>query len=186
MVWLLIIALLLVAFGPILWLRPSARDRRLAALRAEGRKQGLRVEMRRYPKLDLRPEERVTAGGKHLEPLLESAVYLQPLEARLRNLPGWRILRGEEGLPAGPGWVFELGRRPDHPALRSLLDTLTPQLATLPADVVALECGLLDLGAYWLERPGSGAAEVAALAAWLRQTGQRLTELDQALAEPAP
>jgi hypothetical protein len=183
LVWLLIIALLLVAFGPILWLRPSPRDRRLAALRAEGRKQGLRIEMRRYPKLDLLPEERVTAGGKPIESLLEAAVYLQPLDPKLRHLPPWRILRGAEGLPARPGWVFELGRRPEHPALRAVLDALEPLLATLPADVEALECDPLHLGAYWLERPGNDVAAVVALAAWLREAAGRLTELERALAE---
>ena len=47
MTWLLIILVLVVAFGPVLWLVPSKRDKRLAALRSRARSAGLIVEMRR-------------------------------------------------------------------------------------------------------------------------------------------
>jgi hypothetical protein len=188
LVWLLIIVILLVAFGPILWLRPSPRDRRLTMLRAQGRKEGLLVEMRRYPKLDLAPEERVTAGGKPIPSMLESAVYLKPLDPKLRHLPGWRILRATEGLPALPGWVFELGRRPDSEHMRGVLAALEPLVARLPGDVVAVECDPLNLGVYWLERPGNGPAEVTALAGWLAEAAERLDalELEAALRAAGP
>lgn len=184
MVWLLIVVILLVAVGPLLWLRPTPRERRLAGLRTQARQDGLRVEMRRYPKLDLAPEDRVTAGGRPLSPELEAAVYLQPLPERLRRLPGWRVLRGDDGLAAWPGWVFELGRKPDHPALREALAAIADLIDTLPGDVVALECEPIALGAYWLERPGSTAAEVTALAGWLRAAADRIAGLDRALAGP--
>jgi hypothetical protein len=182
MVWLLIIVILLVAFGPILWLRPSPRDRRLTALRAQARKDGLRVEMRRYPHLDRAPEERVTAGGKPLESVRECAVYLQPLDPKLRHLPGWRILRAAEGLPAWPGWVFEIGTKPRDPQLQRMLDALALVVERLPGDVVGLECDPLNLGIYWLERPGNGPAEVTALAGWLRDAADRLVALELELA----
>lgn len=185
LVWLLIIVILLVAFGPILWLRPTARDRRLTGLRAAGRKAGLRVEMRRYPKLDRAPEERVTAGGKPISTLLEAAVYLQPLDPKLRHLPAWRVLRATDGLPAWPGWVFELGSKPQSEHLRRVQDVLAPLLERLPADVVGVECEPLDVGVYWLERPGSGPAEVDALAGWLREAAGRLAALELELAAAA-
>jgi len=184
MVWLIIVVILLVAFGPILWLRPSRRDRRLVALRGQARADGLRVQMRRYPKLDLLPEDRVTAGGKRLETLLEAAVYLKPLDPKLRILPGWRIQRGTEGLPAWPGWVFELGKRPDSALLRPMLQALEPLLARLPADVVALECEPREIGVYWLERPGNGPAEVTVLAGWLTEAAARLAALETELGAP--
>jgi len=182
LVWLLIVVILLVAFGPILWLRPTARDRRLTGLRAAGRKAGLRVEMRRYPKLDRAPEERVTAGGKPISSELEAAVYLQPLDPKLRHLPAWRVLRAADGLPAWPGWVFELGRKPHSEHLRSVLEALAPLIERLPADVVGVECEPLDVGVYWLERPGNGPAQVDALAGWLREAAGRLTGLEGELA----
>jgi hypothetical protein len=181
--WLIIIVILLVAFGPILWLRPSARDRRQSALRAQARKDGLQVEIRRYPKLDLQPEERVTSGGKPLDVQLEAAVYLTPLDPKLRHLPSWRVLRAADGLPAWPGWVFGVGARPEHPELRRVLAELEPLVAELKDDVKALECDPLALGAYWLERPGTGPADVTSLADWLRRAAARLTALDEVLAE---
>ena len=184
LVWLLIIVVLLVAFGPVLWLRPSPRERRLAALRAQARKDGLRVEIRRYPKQDLRPEDRVTAGGKLLDARLDAAVYLRPLETRLRQLSAWRILRGTDGLPALPGWVFEFDRKPDGAALRQALEELAPLLGELPADVVAVEVEPLDLGVYWLEGSGAGPAQVSSLAAWLGRAAARLGALDRALDPP--
>jgi len=177
--------ILLVAFGPILWLRPTARDRRLTGLRAAGRKAGLRVEMRRYPKLDRAPEERVTAGGKPLSTELEAAVYLQPLDPKLRHLPAWRVLRATNGLPAWPGWVFEIGSKPHSEHLHRVQDALAPLLERLPADVVGVECEPLDVGVYWLERPGNGPAEVDALAGWLRDAAGRLTALELELTAAA-
>ena len=55
MTWLLIILVLVVAFGPVLWLVPSKRDKRLSALRSRARAEGLIVEMRRIPKPDPAP-----------------------------------------------------------------------------------------------------------------------------------
>jgi len=182
-VWLIVIVILLVAFGPILWLRPSARDRRLTGLRSQARREGLQVEMRRYPKVDLAPEERVTAGGKPLAPLLESAVYLKPLARKLRELPAWRVLRGTNGLPAWPGWVFEVGTKPASPHLHRVLDVLATLVERLPEDVVALECEALNFGAYWLERPGNGPAELTSLAGLLAEAAAQLAALEQELAD---
>ena len=57
MTWLLIILVLVVAFGPVLWLVPSKRDKRLSALRSRARSEGLIVEMRRIPKPNPAPED---------------------------------------------------------------------------------------------------------------------------------
>jgi hypothetical protein len=177
---------MLLVIGPLMWLRPTPRERRLAALRGAAQSAGLRVTMRQLPKLDLAPEERVTPGGRPLPATRELAVYLHPLEPKLRALPVWRILRGSDGLPAWPGWVFEAGRKPDSPWLGRLLATLAPQVAGVPADVVALECDPFTLGAYWLERPGNGPAEAAALAAWLRDAAGAIGALEAALTPAEP
>jgi len=182
LVWAIIILAMLLVIGPLMWLRPTPRERRLAALRGAGQKAGLRVTLRQLPKLDLAPEDRVTPGGRPLPTTRELAVYLHPLEPKLRMLPGWRILRGSDGLPAWPGWVFESGRKPDNPWLGQLLATLAPHVERLPADVIALECDPFTLGAYWLERPHNGPAEAAALAAWLGDAAAVIGQLEAALA----
>lgn len=173
---------MLAAFGPLLWLVPSKRERRLAAMRQQARRDGLTVEMRQFPKLDVAPEERVSAGGQPLTALRESAVYLHPLAPRLRLLPAWRVLRGSDGLPAWPGWVFEFGSKPDSPVLPRVLAGLAALVAALPQDVVALQCESRGLGAYWLESPGTGPPQVSELATQLGAGAGILEALEAELA----
>jgi hypothetical protein len=63
-VWIIIIVIMLVAFGPLMWLRPSRRERRQAALRQRAYQEGMRVELRRLPKREPAPEERLSASGR--------------------------------------------------------------------------------------------------------------------------
>jgi len=181
MTWLIIIVVLIVAFGPVMWLVPSKRDRRLAAMRQQARQEGLLVEMRRLPKVDAAPEDRVTAGGRVREAVQELAVYQQPLKRRLRHLPRWRLLRSGPGIEALPGWAFEIGKKPQHPNLDAAIQALEPVFARLPADVLALECQDRTLDAYWLEKPENGPADVAVLADTLTSGGRSLEALDAAL-----
>ena len=183
MVWLVIILILIVAFGPIMWLMPSRRERRLAALRQRAYQHGMRVDLRRLPGVDVAPEDRVTAGGRSLDTTREYAAYVMPLPARLRMLPGWRVRRGAEGIRAAPGWAFEPGRRPEHPRLEAALETLTPFLTELPEDVAAVELEPLSLAAYWLEGPGTTPDRVDDLAARLAAAAKQLTGLDARLKE---
>ena len=43
MVWLVVIVIALVVIGSVMWLKPSARDQRLAVLRLDAIKRGLQV-----------------------------------------------------------------------------------------------------------------------------------------------
>lgn len=186
--WLIIAVIMIVAFGPILWLMPSPRERRLSSLRQRAYRLGMRVEMRRMPATDVAPEDRVTAGGRPRDTSRDCAVYLHSLSRRLRVLPtGWRVLRHGDGSEALPGWCFEAGRRPDHDRLREMLAVLEDTLTGLPQDVVALECEALAVGAYWLEGPATTPERVDDLAARLGAAATGLVDLDerlQAEAEP--
>jgi hypothetical protein len=181
MTWLIILVILIVAFGPVMWLVPSRRDRRLAAMRQQARQEGMVVELRRLPKPDPLPEERVTAGGRVLEPKQELAVYQWPLARRLRHLPVWRLLRKGAGIEALPGWAFEIGKKPRHGQLDAVLHTLEPMFARLPEDIMAVECEDRVLNAYWMEKPENGPAEVSALADTLASAAQSLEALEHAL-----
>ncbi|MFU8816416.1 MAG: hypothetical protein ACNA7W_13785 [Pseudomonadales bacterium] len=181
MVWIIIVVILLVAFGPLLWLMPSHRERRLAKLRQRAYSDGMRVELRRMPKQNLAPEERVSASGKPLDLTRECAAYIYPLPARLRMLPKWRVLRGDDGVPAYPGWVFDPGGRPDHPRLREMLEVLAPVVEGLPDDVVAVEAEPQNLAAYWLEGPGATPEKVGDLGSRLAVGASQVTELDRRL-----
>jgi len=181
LVWIIIAVIMIVAFGPLLWLMPTPRERRLATLRQQAYQQGMRVEMRRLPRQNVPAEDRVSPGGRGRDLSRECAAYVHPLPRRLRMLPAWRLLRGERGLPAVAGWVFEHGRKPQHPRLELALDAVADILQDLPEDVVALECEPQNVAGYWLEGPGTGAARVADLGAVLGRAATVLGELDERL-----
>lgn len=181
MVWIIIGVIFVVAFGPLLWLRPSPRERRLARLRQRAYELGLRVELRKLPRRDVAAEERVSAGGRPRDTTADYAAYISPLASRLRRLPGWRLLRHGDGMQALPGWWFEAGRRPDHDHLDASLAVLTDELTALPEDVIAVECQPLSLAGYWLEGPETSPERVDDLAARLGRAGAALTALDARL-----
>lgn len=183
MIWVVIVLIFLVAFGPLLWLMPSPRERRLAALRQSAYREGLRVEMRRLPRANPAAEERVTAGGRALDLNRECAAYLKPLGRRLRMLPAWRLLRHGDGVKAFPGWAFEPGQKPDHPRLDAAMAALATVVGELPDDVIALECEPQNIAAYWVEGPGSTPDQVTDLARQLAVAADALGALDRRLEE---
>jgi hypothetical protein len=93
-------------------------------------------------------------------------------------LPKWRLVRGDDGMPAYPGWVFEPGTRPDHPRLQAMLDVLAPVIQALPDDVLAVECDAQNLAGYWLEGPETTPDRVTDLAARLGAGARAVTDLD--------
>lgn len=179
MTWLIIAVVLLAAFGPVLWLLPSRRDRRLAALRQAAREAGLVVEIKRIPKTNPRPEERVSAGGVVREPVRDCAAYQWLLQRRLKHLPAWRLLR-QEGASDGPwpDWVFEPHVRASEPHLDEVMSLMRRELGSLPAGVIGLEAGERAVLVYWLEGADSGTDDVATIASTLKVLEAQLTALD--------
>ena len=186
MTWMLIGVVLLLAFGPVLWLVPSKKDKRLTALRARGRAEGLVVELRRIPKLDPTPQERVSSGGRIRTPSVECASYGYAMARKLNYLPGWRVLRvvlpDEADAEPDPfaDWRYE--KRPVGEGRRYLADMLQkvrPTLDQLPADVIALEISPRMLLVYWLEKPGSTVDTVVDIARSLRGLEGALGSLEE-------
>ena len=164
LIWLLVLAALAVAFGPILCFLPSKKDRRLARLRAEARRLGLQVELRPAPKLDASADERVTAGGRRRSPTHPSVCYWLALPPAAAAPEPWRLLRG----PAG--WVADA----DLPPPADLATRLLPLLEPLPEDAVALEHRSRSLGCCWLESFPAGAETAACLKAALTAIAKAL------------
>ncbi|NIP16275.1 MAG: hypothetical protein GWM88_16660 [Pseudomonadales bacterium] len=186
MTWLIIALILLAAFGPVLWLVPSKKDRHLSALREQARREGLVVELRRLPKLQPSARERVTAGGRVKEPLQECAAYIQTMRRRLVMLPSWRVHRGTGELPARPGWYFDFEQRARGEAVDATMAELGSLFERLPADVIALELTDRTLVAYWLERGAATRETVTDMASAMHSAEQALLDLDsriQSLAE---
>ena len=186
MTWILIALVLVIAFGPVLWLLPSKRDKRLAAMRSRAREEGLIVELRRIPKLDPTAEERVSPGGKVREPVVECASYALPLPRALKYLPAWRLVRAAADTAPDPFPRWQFDQRPKGEGrahLEPMLAATGARLERLPEDVAALEVSPRMLLAYWLERPGSTAETVPDLAAVLRDLAEALGALDAQIEE---
>lgn len=164
LIWLLALAALALAFGPILYFLPSKKDRRLAALRTEARRLGLQVELRPVPKLDAGANERVTAGGRQRSPTHPSVCYWLALPLATAPLDPWRLLRGPSG------WVADA----ELPPPEDLAARLLPLFDPLPEDAVAVEHRNRSLGCCWLERFPAGTETVASLKAALMDIAKAL------------
>lgn len=159
--------------GPLMWLRPTPRDRQLERLRGQGRRLGLNISIKEIPDPDPRPQDRVSSGGKLLQPRLNVALYALPLRlpasVEARHAPQWEVIRlrhdvrsevEEEG-SAGllPGWRFS---RPGLPLVESVVGPLSKLLAVAPRGTVKVEGDAQSVGLYWHERGSE--AEVDAIA----------------------
>ena len=131
MVWIVIIAVLAVAIGPILWLLPSRRQRQLEKWRTLARQHGLVVEQASIDHADAPLEERVSAGGVPRPAQRQCMAYRLPLQSPLDAAPRWQLVKSEPGSPELPGWQLPTHPPPlpmppaDYwPPLRPLLDAL--------------------------------------------------------------
>ncbi|MEM9624471.1 MAG: hypothetical protein AAF993_22715, partial [Pseudomonadota bacterium] len=83
MTWLILILVLAMVIGPVMYLVPSARDKRLAELRSQARIAGLGVKLSTLPKLDPSADERVSAGGVIKEAANSCVAYQLPIQGQL-------------------------------------------------------------------------------------------------------
>lgn len=171
--------------GPIMWLRPTPRDRQLERLRGHARQRGLNVSMKDIPHPDPRPQDRVSSAGKPLEPSLNVALYQLPLRLpghlEAKHAPDWEVLRlqrdvrsevEEEG-SAGllPGWRFS---RPGLPLVEDVVGRLSEALARAPRGTAKVDGNASGIGLYWHERGSE--SEVDAIADLLESL--RLLQLE--------
>lgn len=179
MSWLIIGLVLLAAFGPVLWLVPSHRDRTLTRMRARARTHGLHVDVVHLEDPDPPLEARVTAGGKTRKPTIEGATYRLTLVRKASLAPAWSLARASrEAGPAGvAGWQWASAPAGDDPYWQRVAGTI----AALPADAFACASGADEVSVTWRERTAGDAAESAvdALAKCLRELAecQRLSHV---------
>jgi hypothetical protein len=175
MAWWVIVLLLLAAFGPVLWIMPSQRDRLLARLRAGARNRGLLVELSQLPDLGAPPEARVSAGGKRREPMLACTAYRLPLPRSVNHAPCWRAIAYANDESPLVGWTVE-GRVPDADGAywAEVAALVEPVSGAVPGAIDAVETGRNQVSVYWRERVPLDA---------LDSTLDRLQSFLQALAE---
>jgi len=145
------------------------------------------VEIKRIPKTNPRPEERVSAGGKVRDPVRDCAAYQWLLGRKLKHLPAWRLLY-KEGSSDGPwpDWVFEPHVRASQPHLKESLALVRNVIGELPAGVVGLELSERAALVYWLEGSQSTSEDVVSMAATLKELDGGLTALEDEIEAAIP
>jgi len=159
MTWIIITLVVALILGPIMYLVPTPKDKRLSALRLAARKAGLVVKISSLPKLDPQAFERVTAGGKALEPKIACTAYELPMPQGLSGFGEFSLLR----LPPEPtvsinevlpGWSLQPNSTAwvAYMASQESVATLTKSLASLPPDSVGFSVNARYVACYWQER----------------------------------
>ncbi|SDK23273.1 hypothetical protein [Microbulbifer yueqingensis] len=138
--WLpLLIILLAVALviGPVMWLKPSGRDRRLASLRQRAAAAGMIVQMSALPE----------SRGEGT-----AAVYIARWEDPRRLLTGWvlELQRMAHDMHFSGRWDW----RNDRSAPEKAWQLLREMLAALPDDALGIHATQAGLGVQWREQTG--------------------------------
>ena len=160
MAWLWVVLAALLVIGPVAYLMPSKRDRRLAALRTRARLEGGVVSIEHLPKLDAEAHERVSAGGEVRSPTVMLARYALAGGRVLKDVPEVQIMRHPDGR-----W------RQDERQVRAdsaWVDLLAQTAAALPEDTLAVSVSPQDVGMSWLESSPADEAVVTAVYATLK------------------
>lgn len=139
---LIILFAVVLVVGPVMWLKPSTRDRRLAELRGNAAKAGLTVQMMPLP----------AALGEGT-----AAVYICRWEDRRRLQTGWVLERQrvEHEMHFAGYWDWRNGRT----APQAARDPLRKMLSALPADACAIIATDAGIGVQWRESSGASGAE---------------------------
>lgn len=147
--WLVMGLVLCMLLGPILFLKPSPRQQRLAQLRARAPKLGLKIHMTQL-------------GGE------ERAVYQLPWPAGKERYagPDWCLERKAyiHDIHICQYWYWVESSAPES----AVIHVLTAQLPHLPDSINGVAADRKGLSCYWNERGGEATQDV--IAQWLEQT----------------
>nr|WP_010130564.1 hypothetical protein [Microbulbifer agarilyticus] len=162
-----IIFAIVLVIGPVMWLKPSARDRKLAELRHKAATAGLKVQMQPLP----------DALGKGT-----AATYFSQWRNPRRLATGWglELKRVEHEMHFAGRWDWRNGRTAPEaarPALKALI-------AGLPADATGIFANDSGLGIQWRER--SGDAGLAAVTEGLAEQRPLIEEAIRQVARTEP
>lgn len=137
---LIVIVSIMMVYGTVMWVRPSARDRLLSSLRMDAIHSGIKVQQCLIE--DLSIEGRINK-------LSRSVMFYRKLNND-SNRPTVSILRttGESGIYLPEGWSWEHGKRLERPVLNQLTELITSQ----PDSVTGFELSPGYVGISWDER----------------------------------
>lgn len=141
MSWVVILFIVALVISPVMWLRPSPKQRRVAALRQAAAKAGVKVKLAAPP---------LHAAGK----AMPSYQWLYPQER-----PGPRFVLVRDGVASPALKTFRPGWRWRIEPLRALPDEaekrLVELLSRLPQDAVVIESDRPALVLWWYESQGA-------------------------------
>ncbi|PXX99732.1 preprotein translocase subunit YajC [Halomonas sp. LBP4] len=137
MTWLIILFVLMLVVSPVMWLRPSPRQRRVADLRSEAMKTGLSIKLEAPPLHDTR-----TA--------MPAYRWHYPQE---RPGPDFVLVRDSESAdslkPYAHGWRWR--KEPLRPLPEALEERFRGLLSRLPRDALVIESNHRALTLWWWE-----------------------------------
>jgi hypothetical protein len=170
--WLIIVLVVAMIVGPVMYLVPSAKDKRLTALRAAARQAGLTVQLTNVAKLDPADSERVSAGGTHKRPTVACTAYQLPVTRRLVGFESLMLIK----MPPQPtvtttevldGWSLDASTSrhawTGYAANRENTSLLAQAIADLPGDALAVGLDKRFVACFWLEKADPHGEAVATI-----------------------
>ena len=156
MTWLILILVAALIIGPVAYLKPSPKDKRVVALRAAARQAGLNVSLVRLEDLGAPKHERVNSAGQPREVFREAAAY--GLAHELDGVDEGDSLtiyrnQDEVTLPLhnlNPDWVV-LFRDRDCSWFQPWQERVLNWAQDLPPEVVAIKLDQRFLACCWRE-----------------------------------
>ncbi|XOV81910.1 MAG: hypothetical protein ACFHXK_13690 [bacterium] len=183
MTWLIVFLGMVVVVGPIMYLLPNAKDKRLSALRGRARALGMSVQITSIAKLDPSAAERVSAGGRTLQPQTACAGYKLPLGQKLALSGELMLLR----LPPAPSVTVNevlpglaLSTESDaqlwarYNAGGAATRLIENAFQRLPQDTLGIAIEAHNVVCFWQEKAKADGDEVATIRAVLEQLREDL------------
>ncbi|WP_199775618.1 hypothetical protein [Microbulbifer pacificus] len=160
----LIVFTVALVIGPVMWLRPSGRDKKLAALRQRAASSGLKVQIQPLP------ESQGTGNA---------AVYFSQWRNPRRLQSGWALELQRMSHELNFDGVWDWRKKREAPAAAK--SSLKELIAMLPADATAIFANDAGLGVQWHERSGD-----AGLDAIVHALSEVRPEIEEAIRLPQP
>jgi hypothetical protein len=140
----------IMAVGPIMLMKPSKRDQRIASLRQKAAQQGLHIRLDNFE---------------------TSPVAVYSLNVELpKDISSWLLLKQSysHGLHFHHQWEFQVDSDANKPVLnKEVQQDLQQFLDRLPNDIVGLELNPKTVGIWWLEKRGG--SSILELKGWLEE-----------------
>jgi hypothetical protein len=153
MVYALLLLAVLLVIGPVMWLRPTARQKQLSSIRFAAMKAGIKVTVCTAENIPWLKTDSEREAYKQAQ--VELVRYLYPLEqehAEVFNISGQSICF-KTGDFLGE-WDPALEEVVGHEGLRNVINTLRTGVENCSLEIVGLQVTPFTVAVYWHETGG--------------------------------